>query len=529
MKAKPFLTLILMALTAMPVGATTVKWLAQPEYDAISYYSNDIFKCKKDGKYQLIDLDGKSLLPFMADSITDFCEGYALVLDFLDEKDHAKKTNNFISMEIKGYLSEKDHRFIRVDGNFRTIFYSYFSEGLLAVADSKGKLGYLDTNGNLFIRCHYKSARPFIKGWASVMPDSKKKEVTYYIDKYENPLRVQFHDGVLHQASSFNENGEALVSYENDFAVINTKGNFVKNFYVGDNNTNPIRRHDFAFDESGIDVAPSINEKPNFTSEIFAIKANKLFGYKMRSDTILKPQLSYAGKFADDCAIAARDGKFGILTLVDGSFSSNIDNTTISFTESETAKANYSLTIPQGLDDSRLTVKFDNGNGKLKTLGMGEYHYYTFTPQVTGADKSCIIRAEVSMDGLILWEDKITLGVQTVKPVEVSSLEVTYPRRTSERADSNDRLSVRSMITNADEPVDATVSFTTSPLIGKNRIVSKTEFDASLDSGQKKTFSITFEVKEKEDVWVTVTIKDGEQELTHKKAKVTLIPFDYFE
>ena len=87
MKIKPiFILIFIMVLTVLPLHATTVKWLVKPgEYDAISYYSKDIFKCKKGKKIQLVDTTGKKLLPSEADSITDFHDGYALVLDFLEE------------------------------------------------------------------------------------------------------------------------------------------------------------------------------------------------------------------------------------------------------------------------------------------------------------------------------------------------------------------------------------------------------------------------------------------------------------
>jgi len=82
MKIKPiFFFILIIVLSVLPLHATTVKWLVKPgEYDNISYYCKDIFKCKKGKKIQLIDITGKKLLPSEADSITDFHDGYALSL-----------------------------------------------------------------------------------------------------------------------------------------------------------------------------------------------------------------------------------------------------------------------------------------------------------------------------------------------------------------------------------------------------------------------------------------------------------------
>ena len=280
-----------MVLTAFPLHATTMKWLVKPgEYDNINYYSKDIFKCKKGKKIQLVDITGKKLLPSEADSITDFHDGYALVLDFPDES-LGKKTDGFLSMKIKGFLSEKNHRFVKVDGDFRTTFYSYFSEGMLVVSNSKGKLGYFDTQGNLRIKCQYYQARPFIKGWASVVPE--KKKTPKYIDKNENPLTVYFNNGILRDASSFNENGEALVvSDKDEMAIIGTNGRKIEK------NINPqadlIRKHDRAYAEDVMEYTPIHNEMPTFSKDITPFSSDGLSGYydTKKKETALMPQFT---------------------------------------------------------------------------------------------------------------------------------------------------------------------------------------------------------------------------------------------
>ena len=134
MKRKALLLSALMTLIAFTASASTVKWLIKPDYDTISYFSENVFKCVKANKIQLIDLSGTPLLPFEADSITDYSEGYALILE--------KKANSFI---IRGSLKEKGLEFIEMQRDYHAMLYSHFSENLLSVADEYGQCGYLDT------------------------------------------------------------------------------------------------------------------------------------------------------------------------------------------------------------------------------------------------------------------------------------------------------------------------------------------------------------------------------------------------
>lgn len=527
---------------AFPLRATTVKWLVKPgEYDTISYYSKDIFKCKKGKKIQLVDITGKKLLPSEADSITDFCDGYALVLDFLPEESQNKKSQdknkkNFVSMKIKGFLAEKGHRFVRIDGGFRTTFYSHFSEGMLVVSNAKGKLGYLDTGGDLRIKCHYDYARPFIKGWASVVPE--KKKAPRYIDKNEIPMTVYFNNGILKSASSFNEEGQALVvSDKDEMAVIGIDGKKIeKNI---DPQANLIRKYDFAYSEDAMDFTPLHNEMPNFSKDISPFSSDGLLGYydTKQKDTTLIPQFTYAGPFADNCAIVALDDKYGIITLMDGSFSSSIDNMDIVFKGNETPELNYVLHIPENIETDQLEMEFDNGEGQLRRMEPNEMqqsdigkYTYKFTPQVKKTDKFCTLRFKICMEGLLLWQDTKKLSVQNAPSSSAPSVEVSF-LKIEDRADIKDQLTVRSKVSNnTDEPISVSVVFSIPTLHDGNKIESEREFEDSIGAQKSKQFPVTFKVVKQEEITVKVTVnttgKDGKQESITKTKKVKLVPND---
>ena len=177
-KRKFLLVAIIPLLLSYHAQSQIVKWCIHPEYDEITYFGDDLFKCvSRTGKVQLYDRDGEKLLHNVdADSITDFAEGYAVALN---------------GKKILGFLTQTGgHGFYPVSGEYMITKYPFFSEGLLVVADGKGKMGYMNVQGDLAIPCKYLEARPFKQGWASV--DMAKKKV-YYINfqgKTGNPVAL---------------------------------------------------------------------------------------------------------------------------------------------------------------------------------------------------------------------------------------------------------------------------------------------------------------------------------------------------
>ena len=110
--------LLLIWVFFVPTGsAQTVKWLVKPDYDAISFLNTYVFKCKKDNSIQLFNMNGKLLLT--ADSITNYCEGNALVL-----KKSGKKYRITRIIDEYGEYTE-------VEGDFFANQYSFFSQNFL--------------------------------------------------------------------------------------------------------------------------------------------------------------------------------------------------------------------------------------------------------------------------------------------------------------------------------------------------------------------------------------------------------------
>lgn len=495
MKAK-FTLFVTALLFSMVAQSQTVKWCIHPEYDEITYFSEDLFKCVEwSGKIQLINWDGKAILHNVeADAVTDFEEGYAIVL----------KGN-----KILGFLEEtREHKFQSVNGEYLITQYPFFSEGLLAVADGKGKMGYMDVHANLVIPCKYEQARPFKQGWASV--EMAKKSV-YYINqqgKTRNP--EGFHGGKLTKGSNFNENGEAVVANYQDYAVIGT--NMQVKRKIDYTSELPVRSCDYAYSANAKDCSEgkmSINNHDaNHNFETFT--KNGLYGYR----TILEPedieipaQFDKAQNFFDDRAIVKKGGKVGVLELLEGEFVPHWPAESVRvYPDGNTNRLTFALETPNSFSSDEIKLDFDDGSGNFnKNVSRN----YTFQPRFIDNAEKCRLKGRVTYDGLLLWE-----GSQDVK-INHITIDIKSPSVTTEFADENDNQTVKTTITNTSD-VDVVLEATFKV---DGQLVP---FKGTLKSKQSKTLTKSVKVTETKNVSATVSVKVDGHDCGSKSSTVSL-------
>jgi len=504
-----FLLLVMgMALT-LSVSAQTVQWLVKPNYDAISHLNNSIYKCKINGKTQLVDTKGKELLDSPTDSVTDFSGGFAFVL--------AKTSERF---RIHGIIDETG-TFKQVHGDYYANQYSHFSEQLASVSNPLGKSGYIDTDGKLAIPCQYKVARPFVCGWASVEP-SKKKQQTRYINHHQKTLKVHdFHGGKVIMGSSFNERGRAMVAYYgNDNAIIDTTGKVVGE-YKKQEDIIPIRDYDFAFDEAAQNNEPPTKQTITFDPNIMPYTKVDLVGFQNGSHVIAPQQFTWAERLANECAIVQKEGKYGIVKLIEGSFGGTFEGDDLIVASGKSLpNYTYTLAIPQSLAPASLQTMFDIGDGNMQRVEM-QGNTYLFTPFVDADADVCMMKMQVYSEGLLLWEDSLERSVVSV------SLDISSPMALSERADDQDNFRIQSVITNnSDSPVNVTGAFSISLAKGsKNKVGQKRSFWGKIAPKGKMEVFVDLNVIEEENAKVTISVKVNKKAIGSKTANIPLKPF----
>lgn len=506
---KLFYLLFFWVLCIPAASPQTIQWLVKPDYDTISHLNNSIFKCKTKGRVQLVDTKGQNLLSPLADSVTNYSENLALVFD--------KSGNEF---KIRGIVNGSG-TFIKVEGEYFANKYSYFSEGLVSVTSTSGKAGYLNNKGNLAIPCQYRIARPFIKGWASVEPAKMQKQ-TVYINHQRETLKIKnFHNGKVIMGSSFNSFGEALVAYyDNDNAIINTKGDVVKK-YEQKKGIVPVRPYDFAFDESGKSNLPNSVLEIAFDKELSPFSSSQLMGYKKANRVVVPPQFSQAGRFANGCAIICQNDKFGIVKLAEGAFSGSFDGEDLLVAAGKQAPTYiYSLVIPKSLNPDALQIMFDTGDGNMQSINLQD-NKYEFTPFIDNNTDVCVMKMQVLSDGLLLWTDSLEKSVKNV------SLDISLPIALSERANERDELRIQSVITNnSNLTVIVTGAFYANFGKGsKNKIGQKKTFKGKIAPKSKLEVFVDLNVVEEETTRVSVSVKVDQKSIGSKSAVIQLKPF----
>lgn len=472
-KISIFFTALLLSLTAQ---AQTVKWCIHPEYDDITYFGEDLFKCvDHSGKVQLVDWDGKELLHVDADAVTDFAEGYAVVL----------KGN-----KILGILAQaRGHNFQTVTGDYSMTQYPFFSEGLLAVADSKGKMGYMDVKGNIAIPCKYEEARPFKQGWASVEIEKKK---VYYINPQGRTRNPEgFHGGKLTKGSSFNENKQAVVANYQDYAVIGTNMQVIEKInYTSDL---PVRVCDYAYSKEAKPCQEASNYEKVADDRIETYSGNGGYGYQWKNGDDkyrLPAQFREAQPFYNGRAIVVKNGKCGVLELLEGKFVANWPNDLRVYPDGKSNLLRFSLEVPSTLDSDQISLEFDEGDGNYQ---KNTQLIYEFRPSCSRGSEFCTLRGKAIYDGLLLWEDDEDITINRI------AVDIKRPAVTTEFADENDMQTVKTIITNTSKvsvSVDATL-----------KAAGLTDsFNGTLKPKQSQSLTITVKVTESKQVPASVSV-----------------------
>lgn len=296
------------------------RWGVRPCYSDVSIVHEKYILVQRNNKYGLITKEGKEVVPCEYSEITDFVEGKALLLQ---------------DGMLKGYVDDAGNLNI-----FGTSYYvdeanPYYSEGLLAIKNLKGRWGYIDIDGNIAINPKYLAAFPFSKGLASVRCEDfyfvhiDKKGIISY-------LKDGFNDDDVLFASSFTkdeDNTFALLNINNTWYKRTLNGDKVEDFRIKGNHTSIEYNMEFKdsyiqFDESWTPKIIKLNNKivyelsksnteEYFNSCIYTFNTNDkgLYSIIYKDQPIMEYQWSSVLPIDNTYCLVRTDNHWGLLEL----------------------------------------------------------------------------------------------------------------------------------------------------------------------------------------------------------------------
>ena len=429
------------------ICSQTMQWAVRPTSAKIENYGS-LLKVRKGGKCGFIDHNDKEIIPVKYDSITSFQNGYALAMNV-----HGGK------MKIEGVISEGDYDLMPLAEDIYATPYLWFSEGKMPVIGSSG-WGYLGTDGNMIIPCQFQRAYPFSEGWASVMIDNK----AYYIDQSMNYLSVEAGYGDLVFASTFSGNEAVVYSRNMKGYVINRQGRKVRSY-----NVKATELKTNKYDNSIGDRVQKFKEQVQHLQQdnrYTVFEESGKYGYKLGNKVILPAQFESAEPVRGDYANVRFKGQNGVLHIVDGTFSLEMENTKIELGKGKTGKGYLQLKIPNALEESvvllRITDQYNTDYIVQTTTNWGSSRTYSFWPKnfpKSSTLSQCFI--EVWSDDLLLWKDNCDVSYNVMseaveEPIieeatttlRSASFSIATPKASSKRANPKNEFFISVAVSN---------------------------------------------------------------------------------
>lgn len=501
--------------------AQTAEWAVRPTSAQLEGYGR-LFKVKKNGKCGLIDRNSRIIIPADYDSITSFKDGYSLAMN--------RRGNQ---LKIEAVISEGDYDIQPVSEDVYLTRYAWFSEGKMPVKGNGG-WGYLGTDGNMVIPCQFQQAHPFSEGFASVKIDDK----AYYINKNMDYLNIEAGYGDLVFGSTFSGN-EAIV-YSNNMKgyVINRKGRTLRSYKVKVEQLK-INKYDHSVgDKAQIfkEQVQRLDEDNSYT----VYKENNLWGYKKNGKIILPAQFEVAEPVRGEYANVRHKGQSGVLRFLNGSFSLQMEQGTISINQGVTDRGRLKLSIPSALEDAGIRLKMTDSNGRelfvQANSNQGTQRTYSFQP-IESPESSESVRCVVEV-----WNDDILLlrqsckidysiavvpdeDITSISPVEekpkpairIASLSLSTPKPNSKRASPKNEFFVTVSVSNSgDERGNANVTL----LVDGQQVGSK-GISVRGHGTANAVFAVTG-VKKERYAKVKAMLRNGK---TSQEASIHFLPF----
>lgn len=363
---------------SMALQAQIVSWTADPQWDYADPLNADMIRIMKDGYYGVIKTDGSEILPCSYSYITQMSCDRALIIG-----------DNGLLLSI----IDEDGGIIPVNDKLHVdMSWPYYSEGLLAVKNSRNEWGYLNKKGEYAIPCSYQAAFPFFHGQAAVSYNGGWWTHISY-NGQENPTNGNLKGKKLAFASSYvNINGKpmAIVCNKGVLYLRDLNGHISNRLYIplnGAELAQNIIGTDFSLKFSNNGQFYEITHKGtifNFTTEtapkFCADRINDVYDARsgmihLSGEVTLAPQFDSVKVISPHEVLVKKHSKWGLLKS-----DQNIDVNlvpTISRIDFYHSKAKVPFKIStDGVDISDIRIFTLNNDGSLEEVIHDNGVYY---------------------------------------------------------------------------------------------------------------------------------------------------------
>lgn len=476
-------------------SAQTVTWKLSPEndYTSISLFVNDLFKVAKGPKVGIINAEGQEIVPTAATEITGFYEGKALVLCYSGDRS-----------QILGFLSNNG-QYVALDKNYYALDGMYFfSEGLLPAQDEKGRKGYLDTNGRaaLGFRGKYDEIHPFTEGMAAVYSE---EEFTL-IDRQGTEALILTGGEIGEGTNLYNGMAYVADAFEDVFYAWNkSKSSSQCKKIKAPKSMNLDYLYCFS-EVTGRPAHVPYEQLASVQPDFEPFSENGRYGFQHNGTTILPCQFESASAVVKGVSVVKQNGRYGILQILEQNegFSASAPSEPFKYIQGKPIDCHFFLNIPTEWQSHPLQVSAtDISTGELLTITDNGQNKYQFATIPTSAQKE--YKVSVNSGALELWQGTLSMQFKKRQVELQTSLEILGLQSNTAKADADDKVIVRAIVTNpGNEIVKAVIT-----MKGSEAFRTKTE-SVQIPAHGKVVVESYFVVKENlENQYVKVTTDNG--------------------
>lgn len=423
--------IVLLILCPLFTLAQSVEWITKPQYDYVEIIQHNLVKVKVNGKTGIITYKGDVIVEPIYDSITNFKNNIALIVD--------KKCKQLI-----GAVYGDTKTMHLVDGYEIDNEFPYFSYGLLAVRNESGKWGFLNMDLEEckgYLSCKNESVLPFSEELSFIKINSQDHA---YFDVNGKPLIGDFNKMV--EGYSFS-NGVALAFLNNlSWALIDKKGGVKRNIKAPKQKILPVKNNRtithsgniFEFDAQWRLIKSTIdNEIEEYQNIIELDRTNVVSNGKLSicdkkilydNEEIVPMQFDDIVVLNEEYVAVLNNGKYGVLHVVHNQgFSMDELAKDVVFYHALKEKVSYNITKPYHLKDKNIEIILKDSNRNnvaFETIQNDDVININFYVEPTdnklnnkSSEKYCII---VLSDGIKYMEKTFVINKLQKKGFAIS-------------------------------------------------------------------------------------------------------------